>query len=42
MLVGIVATLSVDPTSILGNIHIIGKRGFFDSFDYLSSNWLLP
>ena len=36
MLVGIVATLSVDPTSVLGNIHIIGKRGFFDSFDYLS------
>ena len=42
MLVGILATLSAHPTSVLGNIHIIGERGFFDSFDYLSSNILLP
>jgi neurotransmitter:Na+ symporter, NSS family len=42
MLIGTVATLSAHPSSILGNIHIIGNRGFFDSFDYLSSNWLLP
>lgn len=42
MLVGILATLSADSSSVLGNIHIIGKRGFFDSFDYLSSNILLP
>ena len=42
MIVGILATLSADSSSILGNIHIIGKRGFFDSFDYLSSNILLP
>lgn len=42
MVVGILATLSADSSSILGNIHIIGKKGFFDSFDYLSSNILLP
>jgi len=42
MVVGILATLSADSTSVLGNIHIIGKKGFFDSFDYLSSNILLP
>lgn len=42
MIVGILATLSADGTSKLGKIHIIGNRGFFDSFDYLSSNWLLP
>jgi NSS family neurotransmitter:Na+ symporter len=42
MLVGILATLSADSTSVLGNIHILGKRGFFDSFDYVSSNILLP
>ena len=42
MVVGILATLSADSSSVLGNIHIIGKKGFFDSFDYLSSNILLP
>ena len=42
MVVGILATLSADSTSVLGNIHIIGKKGFFDFFDYLSSNILLP
>ncbi len=42
MAVGILATLSADPTSVLGNIHILGQKGFFDSFDYLSSNILLP
>jgi len=42
MVVGILATLSADPTSALGNIHILGQRGFFDTFDYLSSNILLP
>ncbi|MBU3112272.1 sodium-dependent transporter [Clostridium lacusfryxellense] len=42
MVVGVLATLSADSSSVLGNIHIIGKKGFFDSFDYLSSNILLP
>ena len=42
MVVGVLATLSVDPTSALGNIHILGQRGFFDSFDFVSSNILLP
>ncbi|HEY8889005.1 MAG TPA: hypothetical protein VIM70_01935 [Clostridium sp.] len=42
MVVGILATLSADPTSALDNIHILGQRGFFDTFDYLSSNILLP
>jgi len=42
MVVGIFATLSADSSSALGNIHILGKKGFFDSFDYLSSNILLP
>ncbi len=42
MAVGILATLSAHPSSVLGNIHILGQKGFFDSFDYLSSNILLP
>ena len=42
MAIGILATLSTHPTSVLGNIHILGQRGFFDSFDYISSNILLP
>ncbi|MGH4052887.1 MAG: sodium-dependent transporter [Clostridium sp.] len=42
MVVGILATLSADSTSVLSNIHILGQRGFFNSFDYLSSNILLP
>lgn len=42
MVVGILATLSADSTSLLGNIHILGQKGFFDSFDFLSSNILLP
>ncbi|VBB06627.1 sodium:neurotransmitter symporter [Lucifera butyrica] len=40
-IVGVLATLSVDKASLLGNITIFGK-GFFDLFDYLSSNILLP
>ena len=42
MSIGILATLSAHPSSVLGNIHILGQKGFFDSFDYLSSNILLP
>jgi len=38
---GVLATLSADKTSLLGNIQIFGK-GFFDLFDYISSNILLP
>ena len=40
--VGILATLSADSTSVLGNIHVLGQKSFFNSFDYLSSNILLP
>jgi NSS family neurotransmitter:Na+ symporter len=40
-IVGILATLSVDKTSLLGNITLFGM-GFFDLFDYISSNILLP
>ena len=39
--VGILATLSVDKASVLGNITFFGL-GFFDLFDYISSNILLP
>ncbi len=39
--VGILATLSVDKGSLLGGLTFMG-RGFFDWFDYLSSNILLP
>lgn len=39
--VGILATLSVDKASVLGGITIFGM-GFFDLFDYISSNILLP
>jgi len=39
--VGILATLSVSPDSLLGNVTFFGK-GFFDLFDYISSNVLLP
>ena len=38
---GVLATLSVDKESLLGGITIFG-RSFFDIFDYLSSNVLLP
>ncbi|MGE5582587.1 MAG: sodium-dependent transporter [Bacillota bacterium] len=38
---GLLATLSVDKTSLLGNISIFGKS-FFDLFDFVSSNILLP
>lgn len=38
---GALATLSVDKSSLLGGITIFGK-GFFDLFDYISSNILLP
>lgn len=40
-IVGILATLSVDKASVLGNITFFGM-GFFDLFDYISSNVLLP
>lgn len=39
--IGILATLSADSTGILGGITIFGMR-FFDLFDYISSNILLP
>ena len=40
-LIGILATLSVDKSSLLGSYTFLG-RGFFDWFDYISSNILLP
>ncbi|MBP2640900.1 MAG: sodium:neurotransmitter symporter [Firmicutes bacterium] len=40
-MIGILATLSVDKNSILGGYTFFG-RGFFDWFDYISSNILLP
>ena len=39
--VGILATLSADKASLLGDVTFMG-RGFFDWFDYLSSNILMP
>lgn len=39
--VGILAALSADSSSLLGNIKVFGK-GFFDLFDYISSNILMP
>ena len=39
--VGSLATLSADSRSILGGISIFGKT-FFDIFDFVSSNILLP
>ena len=39
--VGVLASLSADKTSLLGGVTF-GGRGFFDWFDYLSSNVLLP
>ncbi len=39
--VGILAALSADKAGPLGGITLMG-RGFFDWFDYLSSNILLP
>lgn len=41
MIIGTLATLSADKSSLLGNMTFLG-RGFFDWFDYLSSNILLP
>ncbi|MBP2662001.1 MAG: sodium:neurotransmitter symporter [Firmicutes bacterium] len=40
-IVGILATLSVDKTSMLGHITFFGL-GFFDLFDYISSNVFMP
>jgi len=36
-----VGILTVHPQSLLGNVVVAGK-GFFDLFDYISSNLLLP
>lgn len=41
MVIGVLATLSADQTSLLGGVHIFGKT-FFDLFDFTSSNILLP
>lgn len=39
--IGILASMSADKASVLGNFTFLG-RGFFDWFDYLSSNIMLP
>lgn len=39
--IGILAALSADKSSLLGNVTFL-DRGFFDWFDYISSNILLP
>ncbi|MGI6066953.1 MAG: sodium-dependent transporter [Bacillota bacterium] len=41
MLMGILATLSADRASALGDVHIFGQT-FFRLFDFTSSNILLP
>lgn len=40
-IIGVFATLSADKASLLGG-YTIGGKGFFDWFDYISSNILLP
>ena len=40
-LVGVLAACSADSSSFLGGIKFFGK-GFFDLFDFLSSNILMP
>ncbi|WP_446898221.1 sodium-dependent transporter [Clostridium sp. LBM24168] len=40
-LIGVMATLSADKTSILGGISIFGKT-LFDAFDFASSNIFMP
>ncbi|MBV1821845.1 sodium-dependent transporter, partial [Bacteroidales bacterium MSK.15.36] len=42
LLIGSLATLSADKTSLLGNIPVFLDKGFFDTFDFISSNILLP
>ena len=40
---GIPSALSGGDSPIFGaEIHWIGERNWFDSFDYLASNWMLP
>lgn len=41
MAIGVLATLSADQSSLLGDVYIWGKT-FFDLFDFTSSNILLP
>lgn len=40
-IIGVLAALSADKASLLGQVTFAG-RGFFDWFDYLSSNIILP
>lgn len=40
-LIGSTAALSADKAAVLGNITILGKT-FFDIYDYISSNILMP
>ncbi|EJO5346124.1 sodium-dependent transporter [Clostridium botulinum] len=41
IIIGSLATLSSSPQGVIGNIKIYGKT-FFELFDYMSSNILLP
>lgn len=41
-ILGILSALSNGAHQGLTNFHIFGKKGFFNIFDYLVSNWMLP
>ncbi|NOH15460.1 sodium-dependent transporter [Clostridium cochlearium] len=42
LLIGSLATLSADKASLLGNVSVFLGKSFFDTFDFISSNILLP
>ncbi|MBV1821843.1 sodium-dependent transporter, partial [Bacteroidales bacterium MSK.15.36] len=42
LLIGSLATLSADKASLLGNVPVFLGKSFFDTFDFISSNILLP
>lgn len=42
LLMGSLATLSADKASLLGNLSVFFGKGFFDTFDFISSNILMP
>ncbi len=41
-LLGIPSALSLGGWQWFANLKIIGERNFFDSLDFLASNWMLP
>lgn len=43
LVLGVPSALSGSDNALFGNqVHWIGERNWFDSFDYLASNWMLP